>query len=165
MDLQTETLDSPIGRIVIVYAGDQVCAIDYADCAERMHQLLNRRYQSVRMHEVPNSNGATTQLQAYLAGELDAISSICIDVGGTAFQQKVWAALRKIPPGTTQTYSALAQQLGTPKAYRAVGMANALNPISIVVPCHRLVGANGALTGYAGGLERKEWLLRHEGVL
>ena len=164
-NLQTEAIDSPIGRIVIVYAGDQVCALDYADCAERMHQLLHRRYQSVRLHEVPKTSRAATQLQAYLAGELGAINSICIDVGGTDFQQKVWAALRKIPPGTTQTYSALAQQLSAPKAYRAVGMANALNPISIVVPCHRLVGANGALTGYAGGLERKEWLLRHEGAL
>src|SRR4029079_5446383 len=84
--------------------------------------------------------------------------------GGTPFQQQVWTALRAIPAGTVLTYGELATQLGKQTAYRAVGMNNALNPIAIVVPCHRLVGANGTLTGYAGGLERKRWLLLHEGV-
>ena len=84
---------------------------------------------------------------------------------GTAFQREVWAALRTIPTGETTTYGRLASQLGRPKAMRAVGMANGANPISIIVPCHRVIGANASLTGYGGGLERKRWLLRHEGAL
>lgn len=163
-ELHTETLDSPIGQIVIVYAGDKVCALDYADYTERMNQLLQRRYQKFQLRKVSRKSGVTKQLKAYLAGELDAINSITVDTGGTSFQQRVWTALRGIPSGTTWTYGEVATQLGTPRAYRAVGAANALNPIAIIVPCHRLVGANGALTGYAGGLERKEWLLMHEGV-
>uniref|UniRef100_UPI00313846C6 methylated-DNA--[protein]-cysteine S-methyltransferase n=1 Tax=Ferrovibrio terrae TaxID=2594003 RepID=UPI00313846C6 len=82
----------------------------------------------------------------------------------TSFQRKVWAALRKIPAGKTMTYGALAAQLGSPAAMRAVGAANGANPISVVVPCHRLVGANGTLIKYGGGLERKRWLLAHEGA-
>jgi methylated-DNA-[protein]-cysteine S-methyltransferase len=103
-------------------------------------------------------------IRSYLAGDVSCIDSIPINAGGTPFQQQVWSALRVIPPGTVMTYGEMAEKLGKPTAYRAVGMTNALNPIAIVVPCHRLVGANGSLTGYAGGLERKRWLLAHEGV-
>jgi len=162
-ELYTETLDSPIGQIVIVYAGDKVCALDYADYTERTNQLLQRRYQKFQSRKVSRKSGVTKQLKAYLAGELDAIDTIAVDLGGTSFQQRVWTALRGIPSGTTRTYSEVATQLGTPRAYRTVDAANALNGIAIIVPCHRLVSANGALTGYAGGLERTEWLLRHEG--
>ena len=162
--LLTDTLASPIGRLLLVFDAGRLCALDYADCRGRLTRLLQWRYHQFRLSEAAKPLGATQQLRAYLGGELDALDSIQVDPGGTAFQQKVWAALRGIPPGTTRTYSALARQLGAPQAYRAVGRANALNPISIVVPCHRLIGANGALTGYAGGLERKHWLLRHEGV-
>ena len=160
--LLTDTLASPIGRLVLVFDAGRLCALDYADCRRRLTRLLQRRYHQFRLSEAAKPFDVTQQLRAYLGGELDAIDSIQVDPGGTAFQQKVWAALRGIPPGTTRTYSALARQLGAPQAYRAVGRANALNPISIVVPCHRLIGTNGALTGYAGGLERKHWLLRHE---
>jgi methylated-DNA-[protein]-cysteine S-methyltransferase len=103
-------------------------------------------------------------MRAYLAGDLGCLNCIPVSTGGTAFQQEVWSALRTIPPGTVLSYGEMAARLGKPGSYRAVGMTNALNPIAIVVPCHRLVGANGALTGYAGGLERKRWLLQHEGV-
>jgi O-6-methylguanine DNA methyltransferase len=105
---------------------------------------------------------AATALRAYFAGELDAIDALATMPLGTAFQRKVWAALRGIPAGETRSYGQLAAQLGNPKAMRAVGLANGQNPIGIVVPCHRVVGANGSLTGYAGGLSRKEWLLKHE---
>ena len=162
--LLTDTLESPIGRLVLVSDAEQLCALDYVESTERMNRLLQRRYQQFRLRQVPNPLGVTQQLRDYLGGKLDAIDSIQVDTGGTAFQQKVWATLRTISPGTTRTYRDVAEQIGRPNAWRAVGRANALNPISIVVPCHRLIGANGALTGYAGGLERKHWLLRHEGV-
>ena len=87
-----------------------------------------------------------------------------VKTGGTAFQKAVWAALRAIPAGETRSYSQLAAAIGSPKAVRAAGLANGQNPIAVVVPCHRVIGANGTLTGYAGGLERKRWLLAHEGA-
>lgn len=162
--LLTDTVESPIGRLVLVFDAGRLCALDYADNTERMTRLLRQRYHRFRLCEASTPLRVTQQLRAYLGGKLDAIDSIQVDPGGTAFQQKVWEALRTIPPGTTRTYRDVAEQIGRPSAWRAVGRANALNPISIVLPCHRLIGANGALTGYAGGLERKHWLLRHEGI-
>lgn len=162
--LLTDTVESPIGRLVLVFDAGRLCVLDYADNTERMTWLLRQRYHRFRLCEASTPLGVTQQLRAYLGGKLDAIDSIQVDPGGTAFQQKVWEALRTIPPGTTRTYRDVAEQIGRPNAWRAVGRANALNPISIVLPCHRLVGVNGALTGYAGGLERKHWLLRHEGI-
>ena len=104
-------------------------------------------------------------LTAYFKGDLDRLNTIKWRVAGTPFQQKVWAALPKIPAGTTMSYGALAAKLNAPNAMRAVGHANGSNPISVVVPCHRLIGANGALVKYGGGIERKRWLLEHEGVV
>jgi methylated-DNA-[protein]-cysteine S-methyltransferase len=106
-----------------------------------------------------------TALTAYFKGDLDRLNTIKWRVAGTPFQQKVWTALPRIPAGTTMSYGALAAKLDAPKAMRAVGHANGCNPISVVVPCHRLIGANGALVKYGGGLERKRWLLQHEGVV
>ena len=97
-------------------------------------------------------------------GDLDRLVTIPWRVAGTPFQRKVWMALPKIPAGSTLSYGALAARLGSPRAMRAVGHANGANPISVVLPCHRLIGANGSLVKYGGGLERKRWLLRHEGV-
>ena len=104
-------------------------------------------------------------LTGYFKGDLDRLVAIEWRVSGTPFQQKVWNALPKIPAGTTLSYGALAAKLKMPKAVRAVGHANGSNPISVVVPCHRLIGANGSLVKYGGGLERKRWLLQHEGAL
>jgi len=101
-------------------------------------------------------------LDAYFAGRLEAIDAILVKTGGTAFQRAVWSALRRIPVGQTTSYGALAAAIDRPRAVRAVGLANGSNPIGVVVPCHRVIGANGSLTGYAGGLERKRWLLAHE---
>ena len=103
-------------------------------------------------------------LSGYFKGDLDRLGTIPWRVAGTAFQQKVWHALPKIPAGTTMSYGALAAKLKSPNAMRAVGHANGSNPISVVLPCHRLIGANGSLVKYGGGLERKRWLLAHEGV-
>ena len=107
---------------------------------------------------------ARRALEAYLAGDLGAIDALAVETAGTLFQRAVWAKLRLIPAGETLTYAALAARIGRPKAVRAVGAANGANPIGVVVPCHRVIGADGALTGYGGGLERKRWLLAHEGV-
>jgi methylated-DNA-[protein]-cysteine S-methyltransferase len=102
------------------------------------------------------------RIEAYLAGDLAAIDDIPVDTGGTDFQQRVWTALRRIPAGTTVTYATLARRIGHPTAIRAVGAANGQNPIAIVIPCHRMIGHDASLTGYAGGLWRKRWLLNHE---
>jgi methylated-DNA-[protein]-cysteine S-methyltransferase len=105
------------------------------------------------------------KLSAYFAGELSALAGLTVLTGGTPFQRQVWAALRKIPIGKTTSYGALAQRIGRPNAIRAVGLANGANPVGVVIPCHRVIGADGSLTGYAGGLERKRWMLEHEGAL
>jgi methylated-DNA-[protein]-cysteine S-methyltransferase len=103
------------------------------------------------------------RVRDYLGGDLDALAPVVVETGGTPFQRSVWTALRDIPPGTTVSYRELARTIGSPAAVRAVGAANGANPISIVIPCHRVIGSDGSLTGYAGGMERKRWLLEHEG--
>jgi methylated-DNA-[protein]-cysteine S-methyltransferase len=162
--LQFERIDSPIGEIVIVVDGGRLVALDYADYEQRMLKLLRRRYGSVRLEKTTAAGGFRDRVRDYFAGDYTSLDAIPIATGGTVFQEQVWAALRAISPGTTLTYGELATRVGKPGAYRAAGMANALNPIAIVVPCHRIVGAGASLTGYAGGIERKQWLLRHEGV-
>lgn len=164
IELYLDRIESALGEILLVADGERLCALDYADYEDRMLSLLRRHYGAFQLRDAVDPHGLSRQLQAYLAGDLDCLNTITVETGGTPFQQQVWTALRAIPPGTTCTYATLATQLGRPLAARAVGMANGQNPIAIVVPCHRLVGANGALTGYAGGLERKQWLLQHEGV-
>lgn len=162
--LQFDRITSPIGPILIVVDGEQLCALDYEDYEQRMRTLLQRRYSSFSLVPTLNPHGISEQLKAYFAGNYSCLDTIPVSTGGTAFQQQVWLALRTISPGTTLSYGELAAQLGRPTAYRAVGGTNALNPIAIVLPCHRVVGANASLTGYAGGLARKQWLLQHEGA-
>ncbi len=111
----------------------------------------------------PGASGVLQALVAYFDGDLDALSRIRVDVQGTSFQERVWKLLREIPPGATRSYGDLADDLGMPGAARAVGMANASNPVGVIVPCHRVVRSTGEIGGYAGGVERKRWLLAHEG--
>ena len=129
----------------------------------RLQELL-RRYNgsSIQLREISARSAAARSLLAYFAGELDAIDALPTAAGGTPFQRAVWSALRRIPAGRTMSYGALAAKIGRPKAVRAVGHANGANPIAIVVPCHRVIGADASLTGYGGGIERKRWLLAHE---
>lgn len=162
LELALDRLDSVLGTLLVVAEGRRLCALDYAE--ERMTLLLKRRYGEYRLSEAADPNGFSSRLRAYCDGDMRAIETIPVSLGGTDFQQQVWTALRAIPPGRVLSYGQLAAQLGRPAACRAVGMSNALNPIAIVVPCHRLLGVNGSLTGYAGGLERKRYLLGHEGV-
>jgi methylated-DNA-[protein]-cysteine S-methyltransferase len=164
MELFIDKIDSALGKLLLISDGERLCALDYAGYENRMMTLLRRRYPEFQLRNTIDPQGFSSLIRSYFAGDLGCINGIPVNTGGTAFQQQVWSALRTIPPGTALTYSELAVQLGKPTAYRAVGMTNALNPVAIVVPCHRLVGTNGTLTGYAGGLERKHWLLQHEGV-
>ena len=161
-----DTLPSPLGRMLVVSDSlNQLRALDWEDHEERMRRGLARIYG--RQPDLMRSAApAATRraLQRYFAGKLQAIDEIAVETGGTRFQGNVWRALRKIPAGTTLSYGRLASRLRCPLAVRAVGFANGSNPVSIVVPCHRLIGADGSLTGYGGGLERKRWLLEHEGV-
>ena len=164
IELRTDTIDSEIGPIVIVTDARALCALDFADCEERMKELLTRRFEDLVFRHEVNPLGVSEKVRAYLTGDLHSLDGIPVDPGGTEFQQTVWSALRKIPIGTTRTYGQLAARIGRPTASRAVGFANSLNPVAIVIPCHRLIGSNASLTGYAGGLQRKQWLLRHEGA-
>jgi methylated-DNA-[protein]-cysteine S-methyltransferase len=161
-ELQLDVIASPIDDIMIVVDGDRMCSLDFADCQQRMMKLLERHYGSVHLTPTPNPCGFSDLLRRYFAGDIHSLDAIPVSTGGTSFQQQVWSALRTIPAGTTASYGELAAQLGRPTAYRAVGATNALNPVGIVLPCHRVIGANASLTGYAGGLERKHWLLQHE---
>jgi O-6-methylguanine DNA methyltransferase len=164
VSLAVERLGSPIGAMVVVTDDDGVLrALDFVDYEARMHRLLARHYgPDVKLEPGRVPAAIADALAAYFAGDLERLSALPVRTNGSAFQRAVWAALRAIPAGTTVTYGGLAASLGTPNASRAVGLANGSNPIGIVVPCHRVIGANGALTGYGGGLPRKRWLLDHE---
>lgn len=164
MNLLIDRVDSAIGTILVVSDGARLCALDYSGYEHRMMRLLRARYGGVRLRPTRNPAGLSRRLRAYLAGTHRAIEDVPVDTGGTPFQRRVWSALRTIPVGQTLTYGGLATRLGMPAASRAVGRAVALNPVAIVVPCHRVIGADGTLTGYAGGLDRKRWLLAHEGA-
>jgi methylated-DNA-[protein]-cysteine S-methyltransferase len=160
-----DRLDTPIGVALLVTDAEGVLrALDWEDYAPRMKDLLRLQYGAVTLNEARAPKSMRVALTSYFKGDLASLSTIAWRVAGTPFQQKVWSALPKIPAGTTLSYGALAAQLRMPNAMRAVGHANGSNPISVVVPCHRLIGANGSLVKYGGGLERKRWLLRHEGV-
>lgn len=166
LDLRRETLATPVGEVVLLTDGEgRVRAVDFADFDARMRRLLDRHYGPGGWTVADRSGPPTPALEAladYFAGDVAALDRIETATGGTAFQREVWAALRRIAPGETSTYGALARALGRPAAVRAVGAANGANPVALVAPCHRVVGAGGGLTGYAGGLERKAWLLEHE---
>lgn len=164
MDLYQEEFATEIGVVYVVSDGIHLRAVDFADYEERMHRLLARHYGSYKLHAAHQPSEAVSRLKAYFAGDLQAVEDLAVATNGTPFQQQVWTALRAIPAGTSMTYAALAARIGRATACRAVGLANGANPIAIVVPCHRVAGADNSLTGYGGGLERKRWLLAHEGV-
>jgi methylated-DNA-[protein]-cysteine S-methyltransferase len=160
-----DRLQTPIGPALLVTDADDVLrAFDWEDHCSRLNDLLRLQYGAVALRETRAPELIRAALKSYFKGDLAALNTIKWRVAGTPFQRKVWTALPKIPPGTTMTYGALAARLGSPNAMRAVGHANGSNPLSVVVPCHRLIGANGSLVKYGSGLERKRWLLAHEGV-
>ncbi len=160
MNLFTDFLETPIGQMQLVANEKAVVLLDFADNTERIAKLLEQRFGVYNLE--PRELAFTQTVQNYFAGQLKALHNIPTETGGTVFQQQVWQALLQIPIGQTWSYLALATHIGNQKATRAVGMTNGLNPISLILPCHRVIGANGKLTGYAGGIERKKWLLEHE---
>jgi methylated-DNA-[protein]-cysteine S-methyltransferase len=163
--LLTDKLTTPIGELVLICDEEgRLRATDWTTYDARMHRLLARHYgeDTFTLTPVQNPSGLASAIAAYFDGDIHAIDSLAVATEGTAFQKSVWQALRFIPAGQTISYGELAMRLGKPAAVRAVGLANGANPIGVVVPCHRVIGANGSLTGYGGGLERKRWLLNHE---
>ncbi len=165
MHLTLDRMETQVGTLLLVSDDNGVLrALDFSDYEPRMRTLLRRHYGEVTLVEGKTPEGTRAAVTAYLAGNHSALDNIPVATGGTAFQRSVWAALRRIPAGETRSYGALAAMLGKPGASRAVGLANGANPIGIVVPCHRVIGADGTLTGYAGGTDRKRWLLAHEGA-
>lgn len=163
--LLTDRLATPIGELVLICDEEgRVRATDWTAYDQRLHRLLARHYGEGNFTLTPAHNpfGLASAMAAYFDGDIHAIDALPVATEGTAFQKSVWQALRGIPAGQTISYSDLARRVGKPAAVRAVGLANGANPIGVVVPCHRVIGANGSLTGYGGGLERKRWLLDHE---
>lgn len=161
-------LATPIGVLVLLQdAENALRVLDWADHEERMQRLLRRHYgdDGVAIGDGADGSSAVRALERYFAGDLHALDALPVASGGSDFQRGVWRALRDIPAGTTISYAELARRVGRPSAFRAVGLANGANPIGIVVPCHRVVGSDGSLTGYGGGIERKRWLLAHEGAV
>jgi methylated-DNA-[protein]-cysteine S-methyltransferase len=159
---------TPIGQMLILADADEnLRAVDWVDHEARLHRLLRLHYgpNGFRLEHTRNPNPLTEALSRYFAGELEAIRALSVQTAGTAFQREVWRTLRDIPCGTTVSYAQLAHRIGRPAAVRAVGLANGSNPVAVVVPCHRVIGADGSLTGYGGGIERKRWLLEHENAL
>jgi methylated-DNA-[protein]-cysteine S-methyltransferase len=165
MNLNLDRMKSPLGLLLLAWEGEHLRALEFGYNEARMTKLLLQHYGEWELREATAPAPMRQALADYFAGDLAALNRIPVKTNGTEFQCAVWAALRTIPAGQTRTYGELAQQIQRPAAVRAVGMTNGANPIGIVVPCHRVIGANGALTGYAGGLERKRWLLEHEGAL
>jgi methylated-DNA-[protein]-cysteine S-methyltransferase len=160
-----DRLNTPIGELLIVADHDgNLRAIDWTDYERRMLRLLRLHYgdNEFRLESAHNPNGLKKAIAGYFAGDLEAIDSLPVQTAGTPFQREVWRALRQIKCGTTMSYAKLAERIGRPSAVRAVGLANGSNPVGVVVPCHRVIGSNGALVGYGGGIERKRWLLEHE---
>ncbi|HEY0600455.1 methylated-DNA--[protein]-cysteine S-methyltransferase [Brevundimonas sp.] len=165
---ETLTLDriaTPVGEVLLVTdAEGAVRALDFAGYEARMMRLLARHSPGFGLVEGRACEPVRRAVEAYFNGDVRALDGVAVTTGGTVFQKAVWAALRAIPAGETRSYGQLAAAVGSPRAVRAAGLANGQNPVAVIVPCHRVIGANGTLTGYAGGLERKRWLLKHEGV-
>jgi methylated-DNA-[protein]-cysteine S-methyltransferase len=160
-----ERVATPLGLAFLVTdAAGHVRAFDYEDYEARMLRLLRLQYGTVALRTGAAPGDVKDRIASYFGGTLNALEALPCATAGTSFQRLVWAGLRKIPAGKTLSYGALAERLGKPGAARAVGLANGANPISIIVPCHRVIGAGGALTGYGGGLARKQFLLAHEGA-
>lgn len=163
-----DRLATPIGELIVIADDDgKLRAIDWTDHEARMKQLLDRYYGRGRytLASRRDPGGLASAIRRYFEGDIAVLSNLPVATSGTPFQTDVWKALRKIKDGTAISYAELARRIGKPRAVRAAGLANGQNPISIVVPCHRVIGSDGSLTGYGGGLPRKQWLLQHEGVL
>ena len=165
MLIEFSHLDSPVGGVLVAASAEGLCALDFTDLEVEARKRLGRAHPDAMFGTGPRANKAAKCVKAYFDGDLNALEDLEVAACGTPFQKKVWAALREIPLGTTSSYSKIAASIGNPSAVRAVGASNGRNPIALVVPCHRVIAADGTLCGYAGGLWRKQWLLKHEHAL
>jgi methylated-DNA-[protein]-cysteine S-methyltransferase len=163
--LMLDRIDTPVGEtLLLTDETGALRALDFSDYEGRMHTLMRRHYGAMTFQIGRAPDRVRNAVERYFSGEMGAFQGLIWKTNGTLFQRRVWTSLCAIRPGETQSYKELAARVGSPRAMRAVGLANGANPVAIVVPCHRVIGANGRLTGYGGGLPRKAWLLAHEGA-
>ena len=157
------SMGSPVGELLLAFNDGNLCALHFVDGTTSVWPVIARRFgPDAEVTELRGGHETVDALRAYFAGQVGALAAVKVDAAGTPFQQRVWRELRKVAPGRTASYSQIAKRAAAPSAVRAVARANATNPIGIVIPCHRIIGADGALRGYGGGVERKKWLLEHE---
>ena len=162
MTIHLGVIDTPVGALTLAARGARTCLLHFGTDERAARVTLRKWYPTEPIESNEDPGGAASVLSRYFGGDLDALDDVAVEMNGTDFQKRVWSALRGVKAGRTSSYSALAKKIGSPAAVRAVGSANGANPVAIIVPCHRIIGTNGTLTGYGGGLRRKEWLLRHE---
>jgi methylated-DNA-[protein]-cysteine S-methyltransferase len=158
---------TPIGEMLALDSGEGLAALEFTGPEKRLARLEARLARWFPPHEMEDRETEIIRavrrwIDAYFSGALVATGDLPLDPRGAAFEKRVWDALRAIPAGETRSYGEMAKTVGSPHASRAVGAANGANPIAIVIPCHRVIGSDGSLTGYGGGLDRKRWLLDHE---
>ena len=158
-------IGSPIGELTCLVRNGVLIAVAFDTDKGHTIERAARRFPGEDVRDAPEAGGVRAAFDRYFAGDASALDALDVDPGGTPFQSKVWLALREIAAGRTWCYEDLAKRVGSPAAMRAVGAANGANPIPLVLPCHRVIGKNGKLVGYGGGMDRKVWLLRHEGAL
>lgn len=165
--LTLSSIDTPIGPMA--FASDPDGRVRGASFGEGLERTMKRVWPAAELAAGPPPDPVRSALAAYFAGETEALRRIAWSLGGAAagdgFQARVWRALAEIPAGATISYGEMAKRAGEPGAAQAAGVALNRNPIPLVLPCHRVIGADGAMVGFGGGLERKTWLLRHEGAL
>lgn len=166
MRLHRATIPTPLGEMMALASDSALCALEFTG-PKRLHRLEARLGRWFPPHVIADAEAPVIVrtrewLARYFDGTNADITQFPLEMYGAPFEQRVWEALRRIPPGGTCSYGAIAKALGSAGASRAVGMANGANPIAVIVPCHRVIGSNGTLTGYGGGLDRKTWLLNHE---
>lgn len=162
--IRIATIETPIGDLTLAARDRRVCLLHFGASDPIVRGALRRWYPDEPVELHADAAGARACLHAYFDGTLDALDTISVELNGTPFQKRVWEHLRSIRAGTTAAYADVARAISAPSAIRAVGAANGANPIAVIVPCHRVIGTNGTLTGYGGGLDRKRWLLEHEGL-
>lgn len=164
--LYIDMISSPLGVLLLAHCSGYLCGLDFQDHQLRFRQMLARRFGNVALEQRDLPLAIREPLEAYLGGtDMDAVQQIPLHASGTRFQQQVWKALRAIPAGTLWSSAQIARAIGQPGAAADVELAAARNPVALIVPCHRLIGSAGRLSGYVGGLARKYWLLAHEGIL
>jgi len=163
IDLTLATLKTPIGDLTVVVKADTIVICEFSDREERIARQLARYYGNAKIENGSLDHKTSACFEDYFGGKIDALNACKTAPMGSEYDLNVWHWLRKIPEGSTVHYGAIAQSLNS--SPRAVGGANGRNPIALILPCHRVIGADGSLTGYAGGVKRKEWLLQHEGAL